>query len=194
MIIDYESEREYNVEYEDVIRGPKGDPGPQGPRGETGAVGPEGPRGETGPAGPQGPVGATGPRGPQGQTGAQGVQGPVGPQGPAGKTPERGKDYWTEADKAVINAHVDEQVDAASSELKKDLTSELETINETIGADPADETHGSVLVALLAEEAKLWAEISPMLINLPSEEYGELIASRLKEGNMWLEKILLNMG
>lgn len=46
-----------------VMRGEKGDSGPQGP---TGATGPRGPAGATGPQGPQGPTGATGATGPQG--------------------------------------------------------------------------------------------------------------------------------
>lgn len=51
---------------------------------------PKGPKGDTGDVGPQGPKGDTGPQGPAGETGAQ---------GPAGKTPEKGVDYYTEADK-----------------------------------------------------------------------------------------------
>lgn len=34
--------------------------------------------------------------------GPQGPQGPAGPAGPAGKTPVRGSDYWTEADKQEL--------------------------------------------------------------------------------------------
>lgn len=68
---------------------------------------PAGPRGETGPAGPQG---ERGPEGPQGETGEQGPEGPQGETGPAGKTPVRGVDYWTDADKAEIKAYVDEAI------------------------------------------------------------------------------------
>ena len=53
----------------------------------------KGPQGETGPTGPQG---ETGPQGPTGATG------PQGPQGPAGKTPVKGTDYFTQADKQEI--------------------------------------------------------------------------------------------
>lgn len=80
-------------------QGPKGDPGPAGPQGEPG------PQGETGPQGPKGDTGDTGPQGPAGADGAPGQQGPQGPQGPAGAdgtdgyTPQRGVDYWTEADR-----------------------------------------------------------------------------------------------
>ena len=61
-----------------------GPPGPQGEKGETGD------KGETGPEGPQGPQGV------------QGLQGEPGPAGQDGQTPQKGKDYWTEADKTEI--------------------------------------------------------------------------------------------
>lgn len=64
-----------------------------------------GPAGPMGPAGPQGKTGATGPAGADGAKGDKGDKGDTGPQGPAGadgKTPERGTDYWTEADKTEI--------------------------------------------------------------------------------------------
>ena len=46
-----------------VIRGPKGETGPEGKMGETGAPGAQGPQGIQGPRGPQGEVGPTGPKG-----------------------------------------------------------------------------------------------------------------------------------
>ena len=86
-------------------QGPKGDPGPAGPQGEPGPqgeTGPQGPKGDTGDTGPQGPAGADGapgPQGPQGETGPEGPQGPAGADGTDGYTPQRGVDYWTEADR-----------------------------------------------------------------------------------------------
>ena len=56
------------------------------------------------PAGPQGPAGATGPIGPQGP------KGDTGDTGPKGDTPVRGKDYWTEDDKAEIKSYVDDAI------------------------------------------------------------------------------------
>ena len=94
--------------------GPQGEPGPQGPKGEKGEKGdqgdpgpegPQGPKGDTGDTGPQGPAGTDGapgqqgPQGPQGETGPQGPQGPAGADGTDGYTPQRGVDYWTEADR-----------------------------------------------------------------------------------------------
>ena len=60
-----------------------------------------------GPAGPQGPQGEQGIQGPQGD---KGDKGDAGPAGEAGYTPVRGTDYWTDADKAEIQAYVDEAI------------------------------------------------------------------------------------
>ena len=49
--------------------------------------------------GAQGPKGATGPAGPRGPAGAPGKDGTA---GAPGKTPVRGTDYWTAADKQEI--------------------------------------------------------------------------------------------
>lgn len=74
--------------------------GPQGPRGLQGE---RGIRGETGEQGPRGATGATGPAGPRGE---RGPQGPKGDTGDAGPTPVKGKDYFTETDKAEMVAAV----------------------------------------------------------------------------------------
>lgn len=65
---------------------------------------PAGPRGEIGPEGPQGAPGKDGSDGRDGQDGAPGKD------GTDGKTPVRGTDYWTDADKAEIKAYVDEAI------------------------------------------------------------------------------------
>ena len=86
-------------------KGDQGDPGPEGPQGpkgdqgDPGPEGPQGPKGDTGDTGPQGPAGADGAPGPQGPQGETGPEGPQGPAGADGYTPERGVDYWTEADR-----------------------------------------------------------------------------------------------
>lgn len=76
------------------FKGDKGDKGDKGEQGETGAQGPQGEKGEQGEQGPKG---------------EQGPQGETGPTGADGKTPVKGTDYFTEADKQafvtdVINA------------------------------------------------------------------------------------------
>lgn len=62
----------------------------------------KGDTGATGPAGPQGPAGAPGKDGAPGAQGAQGEKGDKGDPGTPGKTPIRGTDYWTAADKQEI--------------------------------------------------------------------------------------------
>lgn len=80
--------------------------------GKDGKDGQPGERGETGPAGPQGE------RGLQGIQGVPGERGPAGADGKPGRdgyTPERGKDYYTDADKADMVAAVIEEIPTASS-------------------------------------------------------------------------------
>jgi hypothetical protein len=62
-------------------------PGPQGPQGPAGRNGIQGPAGIQGPTGPQGPAGE---------------RGPAGSQGADGKTPVKGVDYFTAAEKAEM--------------------------------------------------------------------------------------------
>lgn len=86
--------------------------GAQGRRGDTGAPGAPGATGTTftpsvsedGTLSWTNDGGKTNPasvniKGPQGAQGPQGEPGTIGPQGPAGKTPVKGTDYFTEADK-----------------------------------------------------------------------------------------------
>lgn len=72
-----------------------------GSKGSTGAAGAAGAKGEKGDKGDKGDTGATGSKGDKGDTGAAGAK------GADGKTPVKGTDYWTEADKQeIINAVV----------------------------------------------------------------------------------------
>lgn len=81
------------------IKGEKGDRGEQGLQG---VKGDKGEKGEKGDPGEPGAKGEQGEQGPAGADGAEGPQGPQGEQGPPGKTPVKGVDYWTEADKQEI--------------------------------------------------------------------------------------------
>ena len=63
----------------------------------------KGEKGDTGETGPQGPTGATGPQG---------------PQGPAGKTPVKGTDYFTQADKQEIAEDAAALVDLSGKQNK----------------------------------------------------------------------------
>ena len=76
-----------------------GKDGKDGEKGEAGPQGPMGPQGEQGLQGIQGEKGETGPQGPQGERGADGKSGTNGKDGADGKTPVKGVDYYTDADK-----------------------------------------------------------------------------------------------
>lgn len=58
--------------------------------------------GAQGVQGPQGPEGKQGPKGDPGERGPEGKQGIQGNNGNDGHTPQRGVDYWTDADKQAI--------------------------------------------------------------------------------------------
>lgn len=94
----------------------KGDPGAPGAPGEKGDPGEPGEKGDKGDQGDQGEQGIQGKQGPKGDTGPEGPEGPKGEQGAPGEkgdkgdTPIRGKDYWTETDKAEIKSYVDEAI------------------------------------------------------------------------------------
>ena len=64
--------------------------------------GKDGDPGDQGPTGPKGNDGATGPQGPKGDKGDTGATGPAGNNGKDGKTPVKGTDYFTDADKAEM--------------------------------------------------------------------------------------------
>lgn len=113
-------------------QGPKGDTGATGPQGETGPQGPKGSDGANGEdgvsvthrwngtvlevtsasgttsadlkgaKGDTGATGAAGKDGANGKDGAAGAAGKDGKDGADGKTPVKGTDYWTAADKAEI--------------------------------------------------------------------------------------------
>ena len=113
-------------------QGPKGDTGPQGPQGERGLAGADGAIGPQGPQGVKGDPGIPGKDGhspvvtatksgktttisvdgtaiatvEDGADGAPGVAGAPGKNGTDGKTPVKGTDYWTAADKQEIVSDV----------------------------------------------------------------------------------------
>lgn len=68
----------------------------KGAQGDKGDKGEPGDKGDTGAQGAKGDTGATGPQGPKGDPGEKGDP------GAPGKTPVRGTDYWTAADKQEI--------------------------------------------------------------------------------------------
>ena len=82
--------------------GPKGDPGAKGDPGEKGDPGPKGDPGAKGDPGEKGDPGPKGDPGEKGDPGPKGDPGAKGEPGAPGKTPVRGTDYWTAADKQEI--------------------------------------------------------------------------------------------
>ena len=94
------------------LKGEKGDTGAPGPQG---APGEQGPQGETGPAGPQG---KTGPAGQDGAPGKDGSPGKDGADGKDGKTPVKGTDYFTQADKQEIAEDAAALVDLSGKQNK----------------------------------------------------------------------------
>jgi hypothetical protein len=73
--------------------------------GADGQDGAKGDKGDPGEQGIQGPKGDTGAKGDQGEPGAKGDKGDTGATGADGKTPVKGTDYFTDADKAeMVNA------------------------------------------------------------------------------------------
>ena len=123
-------------------RGPKGEtgaPGEQGQKGEPGDTGPAGASGTDGitptigengnwyigatdtgkpSRGEKGDPGAAGAKGDQGEQGPRGETGATGAEGPAGKTPVKGTDYFTEADKQEIASAAAELVDLSGKQDK----------------------------------------------------------------------------
>ena len=105
-------------------KGEKGEQGIQGPKGDTGAIGNTGPQG---PKGDKGDTGATGPQGPKGDTGTSGTN------GKDGKTPVKGTDYYTEADKQEMVNLVLEEIPTSEgvAELMTPVTyEELKTLRD----------------------------------------------------------------
>lgn len=84
------------------LKGEKGDPGEKGEPGIQGIPGEKGDPGEKGNPGEKGEQGEPGKDGANGQPGRDGVDGKDGANGKDGKTPVRGEDYWTDADKQEI--------------------------------------------------------------------------------------------
>ena len=99
-----------------------------GSKGSDGIQGIQGEKGEKGDPGEKGADGAKGDKGDKGDTGEQGIQGIQGIQGEKGengKTPVKGTDYWTDADKSEIVEDTKNAIDLSSYAEKTDLDSYL---------------------------------------------------------------------
>lgn len=91
-----------------------------------------GSKGSTGDKGDKGDTGATGIQGPKGETGATGATGATGPKGADGKTPVKGTDYFTAADKAEMVEEVKASMDGIPSYWQTALDDGVEAINTAL--------------------------------------------------------------
>jgi hypothetical protein len=99
------------VDGKDGQDGEKGDKGDKGDKGEKGDKGDKGDRGEQGIQGIQGAKGEKGEKGDTGANGLNGKDGKDGTNGQDGYTPQRGTDYWTNADIASIEQYCANYID-----------------------------------------------------------------------------------
>ena len=113
----------------------KGEQGIQGPAGADGAQGPKGDKGDPGEQGPQGIQGEKGDKGDKGEKGDTGEQGPAGADG---RTPVKGTDYFTDADK--------QEIATAASKL---------VTPENIGAAPASHVNDTD-IHVTADQKTTW--------------------------------------
>ena len=107
----------------------------KGEKGEQGIQGVQGPKGDTG---LQGPQGIQGEKGEKGDKGDKGDTGPQGPAGADGRTPVKGADYFTDADK--------QEIATAASKL---------VTPDSIGAAPASHVNDTD-IHVTAEEKATW--------------------------------------
>lgn len=133
-------------------KGEKGDTGAQGPKGEPGATGPAGANGANGTNGITPTIGADGnwylgetdtgkpSRGEKGDTGS------TGPAGPAGKTPVKGTDYFTEAEKQEIAGDAAALVDLSGKQDKILVSGPLQ--GDGAGGVSAAETEEAEQIAI----------------------------------------------
>lgn len=115
--------------------------------GTTGKFRPNGPlqgaKGDTGPQGPQGPKGDTGETGPQGPAGADGAKGDTGPAGADGKTPVKGTDYFTDADKEEVAQSAAESV-ASIYDPQGKHQDIFKYVDDAIGGIPTPDVSGKL--------------------------------------------------
>lgn len=115
--------------------------------GTTGKFRPNGPlqgaKGDTGPEGPQGPKGDPGETGPQGPAGADGAKGKDGAKGADGKTPVKGTDYFTDADKKEMANAAAESVSSIYDPRGK-RTDIYKYVDDAIGKIPTPDVSAQI--------------------------------------------------
>jgi hypothetical protein len=123
-------------------KGDRGEKGEQGERGEQGLQGIQGIQGEKGADGAKGDKGDKGDQGIQGEKGEDGKDGQNGKDGADGKTPVKGVDYFTDADKKELIEEID-------------VNAEIHIINQTLNA-----------VKIQPNCLNVWGEVANLTITL----------------------------
>lgn len=131
-----------------IVKGAKGDKGDTGATGATGAAGKNGSNGKDGVSATHSWSGTTltitsasgtssanlkgekGDKGDKGDTGATGATGAAGKNGADGYTPVRGKDYYTEADKAEFTNYIASEL-AKRGQLQPEYADSIEKCTDT---------------------------------------------------------------
>jgi hypothetical protein len=130
------------------FKGEKGDRGEKGEQGERGEQGPQGlqgiqgEKGANGAKGDKGDKGDKGEQGPQGEKGEKGEDGQNGKDGADGKTPIKGVDDYTDADKRELIEEIDVNV-------------EIPIVNQTSNA-----------VEIQPNVLNVWREVAELTITL----------------------------
>ena len=111
-------------------RGADGEKGEKGDKGDKGDQGLPGEKGEQGDPGPKGDTGAQGQQGEKGEKGDPGIPGNDGAPGADGRTPVKGVDYYTPADKAEFEAYIATEL-AKRGQLKPEFANSIEECTDT---------------------------------------------------------------
>lgn len=123
-------------------KGDRGEKGEQGERGEQGLQGIQGEKGDDGAKGDKGDKGEKGEKGDQGIQGVAGKDGVNGKDGVDGKTPVKGVDYFTDADKQKLIEEID-------------VNAEIPIVNQTLN-----------IVEIQPNCLNVWGEVASLTITL----------------------------
>lgn len=154
------------------IRGPQGEPGPQGLQGP---VGPQGPQGEQGLQGVQGPQGDQGPQGEQGLQGVQGIPGDLSPEGQAATASAIAA---ADASQASVLLSASYAADSASfSSLAFSYALSASTFADTSTAQALSASQSAIQSASFATSASLFADAASLSAVSASTSAGEALLS-----------------
>lgn len=203
-VVDVEGEKTINIT--NGAQGEKGDQGLKGDKGDKGDTGSQGLQGEQGLKGDKGEKGDAftyadftaeqlealkgekgdkGDKGDTGEAGAKGEKGAQGNPGVDGKTPIRGTDYWTDADKSEILASLKLDVDQTYNPISENAQSGI-AVAEGIGDTEA------CLDAIIELQNKIVNGEGNIPLSGGSEKW-ELVAEYIHSGNRKIQPTALDM-